>query len=223
MDEIILHINTALDKAYVALSAGEQIIAARESQQQKDHAAFLQPAIRDMLAGSGNKVRDLRAISVVNGPGSYTGLRVGLSAAKGLCYASGIPLVCISTLEWLAMPHLNTGYDLIVPMIDARRMEVFTAAFNNSLQSVLSAGALILDEHSYADILPDNKTIFTGNGAGKLPQSILDRHQAVITEGSATPADQVKLTLPRVHREEFADLAYTEPYYLKAFHTHTAI
>lgn len=219
MNELLLHINTALDRAYVALSAGEKIVATRESLQQKDHAAFLQPAIRDLLAECGKKVRDLRAITVVNGPGSYTGLRVGLSAAKGLCYASGIPLICISTLEWLAIPHLDTGYDLIVPMIDARRMEVFTAAFNNSLQALLSPGALILDENSYASILPDNKTIFTGNGAGKLPKSILDKHQGAITEGSATAADQAKLALPLIHREEFADLAYTEPYYLKAFHT----
>ena len=104
MSGLQLHINTALDKAYIAVSQDGQILGYMENLQQKEHASFLQPAIRDVLFSLHKKVRDLSSISVIHGPGSYTGLRVGLSAAKGICYACQIPLICISTLEWLAIP-----------------------------------------------------------------------------------------------------------------------
>jgi tRNA threonylcarbamoyladenosine biosynthesis protein TsaB len=110
MSGIQLHINTALDKAYVAVSQDGQILGYMENLQQKEHASFLQPAIRDILASLRKKVRDLSSISVIHGPGSYTGLRVGLAAAKGICYACEIPLICISTLEWLVVPHLNKRF-----------------------------------------------------------------------------------------------------------------
>ena len=99
MSGLQLHINTALDKAYIAVSQDGQILGYMENLQQKEHASFLQPAIRDVLFSLHKKVRDLSSISVIHGPGSYTGLRVGLSAAKGICYACQIPLICISTLE----------------------------------------------------------------------------------------------------------------------------
>jgi tRNA threonylcarbamoyladenosine biosynthesis protein TsaB len=100
----LLHINTALEKAHIGLSDGEKVIAARESAVQKEHGSFLQPAIKEICDESGISLNKIAAVSVVNGPGSYTGLRVGLAAAKGICFALDKPLICLSTLEWLAHP-----------------------------------------------------------------------------------------------------------------------
>lgn len=219
MKELMLHINTALDKAYVCLSHGSEILAFRENDSPKEHAAFLQPAIRDLLALTSRKVQDLSSISVIYGPGSYTGLRVGLSAAKGLCFAYGIPLICISTLDWMAYPYKNGEYDCIIPMIDARRMEVFTAAFNKSLQPLLTPVAMILDETSFSDILPERKTVFTGNGALKLPQIIRDQHACTVTHLNSGPLDQAEIAETMFEQRFFSDLAYSEPFYLKGFFT----
>jgi tRNA threonylcarbamoyladenosine biosynthesis protein TsaB len=204
MSGLQLHINTALDKAYIAVSLDGQILGYMENLQQKEHASFLQPAIKDLL---------------LNGPGSYTGLRVGLAAAKGICYACQIPLICISTLEWLAVPHLNKGFDCIIPMIDARRMEVFTAAFNNSLQPLLSPCALILDDYSFSDILPEKKTMFTGSGAFKVSQHIRDQYDCECTPVCSGAEEQAILAKMMFEQRLFADLIYAEPYYLKAFFT----
>jgi tRNA threonylcarbamoyladenosine biosynthesis protein TsaB len=219
MSGLQLHINTALNKAYIAVSLDGQILGYMENLQQKEHASFLQPAIRDLLLSLNKKVRELSSISVVYGPGSYTGLRVGLAAAKGICYACQIPLICISTLEWLAVPHLNKGFDCIIPMIDARRMEVFTAAFNNSLQPLLSPCALILDDNSFNDILPEKKTMFTGNGAFKVSQHIRDQYDCECTPVCSGAEEQALLAKMMFEQRLFADLVYAEPYYLKAFFT----
>lgn len=214
-----LHINTALDKAYVAVSQDGRIMGYLENLLQKEHASFLQPAIKNILSSLNKKVQELSSISVIHGPGSYTGLRVGLSAAKGLCYACQIPLICISTLEWLAVPHLNKGFDCIIPMIDARRMEVFTAAFNNSLQPLLSPCAMVLDDNSFASILPEKKTMFTGNGAFKISQYIRDQYNCEISAVCSGAEEQVQLAKMMFEQRSFADLAYAEPFYLKAFFT----
>jgi tRNA threonylcarbamoyladenosine biosynthesis protein TsaB len=219
MSGLQLHINTALDKAYIAVSLDGQILGYLENLQQKEHASFLQPAIKDLFLSLNKKVRELSSISVVNGPGSYTGLRVGLAAAKGICYACQIPLICISTLEWLAVPHLNKGFDCIIPMIDARRMEVFTAAFNNSLQPLLSPCALVLDDNSFSDILPEKKTMFTGSGAFKVSQHIRDQYDCECTPVCSGAEEQAILAKMMFEQRLFADLVYAEPYYLKAFFT----
>jgi tRNA threonylcarbamoyladenosine biosynthesis protein TsaB len=219
MSGLQLHINTALDKAYIAVSDDGQILGYLDNLQQKEHASFLQPAIRDVLLSVNKKVRELSSISVIHGPGSYTGLRVGLSAAKGICYACQIPLICISTLDWLAVPHLNTGFDCIIPMIDARRMEVFTAAFNNSLQPLLSPCAMVLDDRSFENILPERKTIFTGNGAFKVSQHIRDQYHCEFSAACSGAEEQAKMAKMMFEQRLFADLIYAEPYYLKAFFT----
>ena len=219
MSELHLHINTALDKAYVAVSRDGRILAYKENLQQKEHASFLQPAIRDIFLSLNKKLQELSSISVIHGPGSYTGLRVGLSAAKGICYACEIPLICISTLEWLTVPHLKKGYDCIIPMIDARRMEVFTAAFNNSLQPLLSPCAMVLDDDSFKNILPGKKTMFTGNGAFKISQHIRDQYDCECTAVCSGAEEQAQLAKMMFEQRLFADLVYVEPYYLKAFFT----
>jgi tRNA threonylcarbamoyladenosine biosynthesis protein TsaB len=134
---LLLHIETAVEGASLCLSDGPEIIGFAENPSQKDSAAWVQPGIQDLLHKSGVRLQQLAAVSVSAGPGSYTGLRVGLSSAKGLCYALGIPLLTISTLKMMAVAAQSQEVDLLCPMIDARRMEVFAAVYNKELAEVV--------------------------------------------------------------------------------------
>ena len=169
----LLHINTALDVAYVGLSTREGWISERISPTQKEHASFLHPAIRELLADAGVVLADLAAIAVVAGPGSYTGLRVGLAAAKGFCYAADRPLIMVNTLEWMAAAAGRENVDLLCPMIDARRMEVFTALYDRKLECHLEPHARVLDETSFSDRLQQSTIAFFGNGAPKFRSLIM--------------------------------------------------
>ena len=215
----ILHINTAGDVAYVCLSEDDNVLDSRESLFQNQHSSFLQPAIKELLSSAGKSVDSLAAVSVVNGPGSYTGLRVGLSAAKGICYALNIPLINISTLEWLAHPYKTSEFQLIVPMIDARRMEVFTATYDSELNLVSVPKALILNEQSFDDILGKYKIMFTGSGAKKLPGEIVNIEGVTVTDTNSSCHVQLEIALQLFDKKDFADLAYVEPFYLKPFHS----
>src|SRR5262249_34686360 len=140
----------------------------------KDHAAFLQPAIQTIIQNSEFRIQNLDAISVVAGPGSYTGLRVGLASAKGLCYALNIPLITLNTLEVMAQAAINQSTDQLInqsnlfcPMIDARRNEVFTAIYNEKLQTLIQPAALTLAENSFETFLQKQKVVFFGSGSIK--------------------------------------------------------
>lgn len=214
----ILHINTALENAYVALSNDSEVLASESSATQKEHGSFLQPAIKSIMQNASLGLRDLDAVSVVNGPGSYTGLRVGLAAAKGICYALNKPLICLSTLEWLAHPFLNNMTDIICPLIDARRMEVFTAMYNASLKPVMPPQAMIIDEHSFPE-LETSKILFTGNGRNKLPVRISGHPNAIFPTREADLSDQANMAYLLYGVQNFSNLAYTAPFYLKPFYT----
>jgi tRNA threonylcarbamoyladenosine biosynthesis protein TsaB len=214
----LLHINTALDHAYVALSLDTRILGTMENSVQKEHGAFLQPAIKSILHDAGISIEEIDAVSVINGPGSYTGLRVGLSAAKGICFALNKPLICLSTLEWLARPFNSYMTNLICPMIDARRMEVFTAMYDNSLKTVAPPQALVIDENSFPE-LENNQIVFTGNGRNKLPERISQHPNSIFPTISADISDQVIMAYMLHSEKEFSNLAYTEPFYLKSFYT----
>jgi tRNA threonylcarbamoyladenosine biosynthesis protein TsaB len=214
----LLHINTALDDAYVALSKDDTLLASRENGVQKEHGSFLQPAIKSILQEANISMNEIDAVSVVNGPGSYTGLRVGLSAAKGICFALDKPLICLSTLDWLAQPFNSYMTNVICPMIDARRMEVFTAMYDNSLKLVMPPQALIIDENSFPE-LEANKILFTGNGRNKLPQRISEHPNSIYPTNSAGISDQVDMAYLLYAGKKFSNLAYTEPFYLKSFYT----
>ena len=213
----LLHINTATEHAYVCLSENKRVLGYKECLLQNQHSSFLHDAIRELLKASGKKTSNLDAVSVINGPGSYTGLRVGLSAAKGICYALDLPLICISTLEWLAYPFKKNKYDLIIPMVDARRMEVFTAVYSAELAFVSEPKALILNDQSFEEILPGNTTMFTGNGSGKLPDSIKLFPNCEVTATTSTCHEHVIIALNFFRIKQFAELAYAEPFYLKPF------
>lgn len=212
----LLNIDTAVDTASVCLAKDGQAVQFDMNAIRNDHAAWLHPAINKTIAAAGLLVTDLDAVAVTIGPGSYTGLRVGLAAAKGLCFALNIPLIVVNTLEMMAYAVKDEEADLLCPMIDARRMEVFMAVFDKELKPVIHPTARILDP-SFFDTLPGTNTIlFSGNGCRKLDRG---HPRARFSEKTATAADMVSLAGQYFQEKKFADLAYSEPFYIKEFYT----
>lgn len=214
----ILHIDTALETASVCLSDAMGILRLIKNENQKDHAAWLHKAILQSMDDVQVKINQLEAIAVTIGPGSYTGLRIGLSAAKGLCYALNIPLISVNTLEMIALAMNNEDADLFCPLIDARRMEVFTAVYDRAMTKIVGPTAMILDKNSFADFLPHKRVVFSGNGSKKL-QAILSHPNAIFSAATTTAADMLPLSNKFFLQKNFAELAYTEPLYIKEFYT----
>lgn len=216
---LILHIDTAVEGASVCLGRDGWLIPPALNNRQKDQPGWLHNSIRQLLSDRGLKMKELEAVAVTIGPGSYTGLRVGLSAAKGLCFALGIPLITINTLKVIAL-SINTEdpETLICPMIDARRMEVFTAVYDHQLNEVLAPCAMILDGANFSGYLGNRKMIFGGNGSSK-QQKVLSHSSASFSSAGYTAADMVSLADRSFRKGEFADLAYTEPLYVKEFYS----
>lgn len=217
---IILNIDTAITTASVCLSKDDELINIKINENLKDHAAWLQPAIKDLLDTAGLNVKDLNAIAVSIGPGSYTGLRIGLSTAKGLCYALNIPLIAIGTLDMMAEAgsNKNDNINLLCPMIDARRMEVFTAVYNKNKQNIMEPCAMKVDENSFSDLLKKNSMLFYGNGSHKLQQLINDQN-AIFDRIEINASELIKISNKRFHIKDFNSIAYTEPVYIKQFYS----
>lgn len=220
---VILNIDTATENASVCLSENGKLLAIESNPNQKDHASFIQPAIQQLLLSANYHLSAIDAIAVSNGPGSYTGLRVGLSTAKGLSYALNKPLILINTLEIIATAAI--GYvkekqadHLFCPMIDARRMEVFTAVYDQELKEIIPPAALILNENSFADLLQQHTILFNGNGAEKF-EKIISANNAkfIYTKHNASHMQTIAQKMYLL--KSFADKAYSEPYYLKEFYT----
>lgn len=222
---LILYIDTATETASVCLAKDGEILALQKNEQQKDHAAWLHVAIDKITADPETALSKTDAVAVTIGPGSYTGLRVGLAAAKGICYALQKPLITVNTLLAMANGAKNNNskpghkpIDFLCPMIDARRMEVFTALYTNNLEPVKEPVALILDQNSFAEELVSNRICFFGSGSRKfnaLVKSPNARFNTVIYDATAMIGICEELFI----NKQFADLAYCEPLYLKEFHT----
>ena len=215
---LILNIDTALETASICLSKDKNVLRLSINENQKDHAAWLSVAIQNMMRDSGYELNQLKAIAVTIGPGSYTGLRVGLSAAKGLCYALNLPLITIGTLEMMASAVKKEPVDLLCPMIDARRMEIFTAVYDKKLKEILTPQALIMEKNVFEDILQSNTILFFGNGSKKL-QNLLNHPHAIFGAFTCNASHMISLADDRFMTLQFADLAYVEPLYLKEFFT----
>lgn len=220
---LILNIDTATEHASVCLSKDGQLLAIESNPNQKDHAAFVQPAIEKLLQVTGCKLQEIDAIAVSNGPGSYTGLRVGLSTAKGICYALDKPLILINTLEIIATAAIQSTINqqpstLFCPMIDARRMEVFTAVYNLQLQKIVEPTAMILNENSFEDLLQQHTIVFNGNGADKF-KNVLKNNNAIFQNIQHDAGHMQTIAENMNLLKSFADKAYSEPYYLKEFFT----
>jgi len=214
----LLHIDTSGDAASICLTADNDVLCLRMNESRNDHAGWLHPAIQSILTEKGLTAVQLQAVSVSIGPGSYTGLRIGLSAAKGLCFAAGIPLITVGTLTMIALAAQAEAVDLICPLIDARRMEVFTALYDKHLQVITPPQAMILDDTSFLAALKEHSILFCGNGSKKLHSSIFSAN-AMVSVITATAAHLATLALIKYTKKEFADLAYTEPLYIKEFYS----
>lgn len=215
---LILNIDTALDVASVCLAKNEKIIDISFNETPKDHAAWLHHAIAELMQKAGYEIKNLEAIAVSIGPGSYTGLRVGLAAAKGFCYALNIPLITVNTLKLIAFAAKDEATQLICPLIDARRMEVFTAIYTKNMEEKISPHSMIIDENSFSSLLLSERVLFCGNGIKKL-QPLLTSTNAAFSSKIADASHLAQLSLPLFRQGQFADLAYAEPLYLKEFYT----
>ncbi|HXD76844.1 MAG TPA: tRNA (adenosine(37)-N6)-threonylcarbamoyltransferase complex dimerization subunit type 1 TsaB [Puia sp.] len=219
---LILNIDTATETAGVCLAADGKPIGLAESQDQRNHSSWLHPAIARLLAESGHRPGDLQAVAVTAGPGSYTGLRVGMAAAKGLCYALGIPMIAENTLDVMAAAAREQlpDADLLCPMIDARRMEVFAAVYAKDGPPLLPATALIIDANSFSEFLSVRPMSFFGSGSDKCKQLISGPH-AFFPNPECGVRYLGKLSFLRYLQHGFTGVVYSEPVYTKEFYTHT--
>lgn len=222
---LILNIDTAVETAIISLAEDGKLYKFSLNESMKDHAAWIQPAIYELMSDAGYKIGDLNAVGISIGPGSYTGLRIGLSTAKGLCYALQIPLITINSLEIMAASAIDeitkegsTGDLLYCPMIDARRMEVFTAIYHSNLSQVTEPHACMLNTNSFEDLLKRQKILFLGNGSIKF-QKICQNPNAIFKKLPLNQTAFCTLTYKNFIGNNFAILAYTEPLYLKEFFT----
>jgi tRNA threonylcarbamoyladenosine biosynthesis protein TsaB len=227
---MILNINTATEEASICMSNNGIPLHTKLNNDQKDHAGWIQMAISQLLQEHQLTMQDLDAVAVTEGPGSYTGLRVGMATAKGLCYALQIPLITLSTLkvmaygakmQWLPLKGHPGLPVLLCPMIDARRMEVFTAVYTEALEPVIAPQALILDAFSYKEALNDELLLCFGNGASKWKSVSRYPNVLFIDEKIDMAHSMAKLATGLHLSGNFADLAYAEPVYIKEFYTYT--
>ncbi|WP_207491945.1 tRNA (adenosine(37)-N6)-threonylcarbamoyltransferase complex dimerization subunit type 1 TsaB [Aridibaculum aurantiacum] len=221
---LILNIDTATDVASVCISKDGETLSLLDSHNQKEHASFIHVAIQKIMADAGYSMNHLDAVSVTIGPGSYTGLRVGLATAKGICYALQKPLITESTLKVMAVAGTNhilqndLQVEHLCPMIDARRMEVFTAVYDMELKEILQPQALVLEPHFFEEYMKKSMLMFFGNGCSKYSTEVHNAN-AVFEEVQHNASHLATLAEQAFKEKKFADLAYSEPAYLKEFYT----
>ena len=219
---LILSLETSTKVCSVCLSKGEEIIAKKELYEANSHATHLTVFIQELFENLDNyTIKDIDAVAVSSGPGSYTGLRIGVSVAKGICYALNKPLIAITSLEALAHAAFDNDNiskeTLICPMIDARRMEVYTTLFNADMQMVKKISAKIIDENSFAEELATQPILFLGDGAGKCMDIIQSDNATYLKDKAPLAANMVKTANTKFNNKEFENVAYFEPFYLKDF------
>ncbi len=213
----ILCLETATTNCSVALANKGVILAAKEDYNHTySHAERLHLFIEDVMKEAGIGLSDLDAVAVSKGPGSYTGLRIGVSAAKGLCYALGIPLISIGTLRSLAH-QIESKNGFIVPMIDARRMEVYASVFSHAYQEVRQTKAEIVSETSFEEYLNQDIVYFIGNGVSKFSEICSHKNANFIQNKLPSANEMTMISYEKFAIKDFEDVSYFEPYYLKDF------
>ena len=240
----LLFIETSTALCSTALAENGRIISTRKSSEPRAHASLTAVFVKEMLDEAGWKVSDLYAVCVSKGPGSYTGLRVGVSTAKGLCFGGGVPLIAVDTLEILAHQAIEAGLPdgckAILPMVDARRMEVYTAVFSPTGERQTDISPVVLDETSFADLFASGPVVVIGDAAEKFAvlrgtsePSATGKGPVCVPQGEpstgiARPHKSFRQTCPEASamlvpamakfaKKEFEDVAYFEPFYLKQF------
>lgn len=221
MNDRIILIETSTSLTSTALVENGGIVAERYSVTPRSQASLTAPFVAEMLEERGIKVSDCDAVCLSMGPGSYTGLRVGSSTAKGLCFGGGIPLLAVSTLEVLAAQAVDEGLlpdgcKYIVPMIDARRMEVYSAVFSPDGTALTETAPIIVDAASFADRLEEGPVLFIGDGALKCKEVIASPN-AVFVQCCPKAVAMLRPALKQYKEKRFKDTAYFEPFYLKQF------
>ncbi|MBL6446368.1 tRNA (adenosine(37)-N6)-threonylcarbamoyltransferase complex dimerization subunit type 1 TsaB [Fulvivirga sp. 29W222] len=216
---LILSIETATAVCSVALHHNGQLIGTQTLYIEKSHSGLLAPVIDSLVKYCGFTLNDLSAVAVSEGPGSYTGLRIGVSTAKGLCFALDIPLVAVNTLEAMAfgVNKYNRSEALLCPMIDARRMEVYCLIATHNMEIVEHTKPEIIDTTSFENFLLKSKVLFFGNGAAKC-EEVITSENALFIDNVYPDASNVGFIAYRKYQEQkFEDVAYFEPFYLKEF------
>ncbi|MCK5729497.1 MAG: tRNA (adenosine(37)-N6)-threonylcarbamoyltransferase complex dimerization subunit type 1 TsaB [Draconibacterium sp.] len=216
---LILNIETSTEVCSVTISENGKLLHIKETLEGLSHSELLTVFIEELFAENDLNLNELDAVAVSKGPGSYTGLRIGVSVAKGLCYGLEIPLIAVNSLETMGInAALNYSENvLFCPMIDARRMEVYTALYNKKGEEIKPVSAEIIEEDFLNEYLEDNKILFFGNGAEKCKTKITDPN--AIFDGPRKTSAQFmqKLTEEKYNKMEFENVAYFEPFYLKNF------
>lgn len=225
----ILHIETSTNVCSVAVSEDAQVIFEQENRDGQSHATLLAPFVRDALSFADSHAIPLDAVAVSSGPGSYTGLRIGVSEAKGVAYGLNVPLIEVPTLKLMCVPLLlyrediispsseKLGEVLLCPMIDARRMEVYAAVYNRALRPVREVQADIVTEDTYKELLDKHIIYFFGNGSAKCKEVIRHPNARFIDDIVPLAKHMAPLAEMAHARGEFVDTAYFEPFYLKEF------
>lgn len=217
----ILHIETATNVCSVAVSQNGELIFYREETEGPSHSSILGVFVDEAVKEVRSKAIQLDAVAVSCGPGSYTGLRIGVSEAKGLCFGLSVPLIAIETLKIMAYrvsqeSNLDQSV-LLCPMLDARRMEVYDSIFTHDLAKVKETAADIVDESTFGELLASQKIAFFGNGADKCKEVIGDKNSLFIDDIFPRAKDMISLAEKAFADKDFVDVAYYEPFYLKEF------
>jgi tRNA threonylcarbamoyladenosine biosynthesis protein TsaB len=216
----ILCIETATEICSVAISLNNNLINYREACDQNSHSEKITIFVEEILAESSIKLTEIDAIAISMGPGSYTGLRIGTSTAKGFCFALNIPLIAVSTLQAIAFgakKYNTTTNGLIIPMIDARRMEIYTATYASDLAVVEDVKSVVVDDEYIQTLPSDIPLIFCGNGVPKCTSLLEQKSNAILTNIGSSARYMAELAFEKYNKEQFEDVAYFEPFYLKDF------
>ncbi|MBK6988020.1 MAG: tRNA (adenosine(37)-N6)-threonylcarbamoyltransferase complex dimerization subunit type 1 TsaB [Bacteroidetes bacterium] len=215
---LILSLETATTNCSVALASDGKVVASRSINSGYSHSEKINVFIEEVIAQAGVTLKDLQAVAVSSGPGSYTGLRIGISTAKGLCYALDIPLIAINTLDAMAQGFNARKDELIVPMIDARRMEVYSAVYDSEKKRVSEIEAIVVDNQYYSNFRSEKKLVLAGDGADKC-QVLFQNESSIKIQTSFVPQAEfmAELAEQKFQNSDFENVALFEPFYLKDF------
>jgi len=220
----LLCIETSTEVCSVALVENGELIAMKEDASGMNHSKLLTVFIQAILEENELKAADLDAVAVSEGPGSYTGLRIGVSAAKGLCYGANLPLIAVNPLDAmvsnvieLASTHGITENDLLIPMIDARRMEVYAAKYDLNGERIAEVTPIVINETSFEEELENFRIYYFGNGAAKCAPIVQNDNFILIDNVVTSAKNMAKLATAKFNQQDVVDVAYFEPFYLKNF------
>lgn len=215
---IILHLETATTNCSVGVSKGDALLGLKENNAlEYSHAEQLHLFVGEALALASLSLTDLDAVAVSMGPGSYTGLRIGVSAAKGLCFSLDLPLISVPTLECLARQFRPKAGERVVPVLDARRMEVYSAVFDSEFREIRETRAELIDATSFGEYTHGDRMHFLGSGARKIQDTVVGGNFTFDPLAVPSAAQMVPVAHAKYQRGQFEDLAYFEPFYLKDF------